>query len=163
MVELNPGFIVFDNGEESRKAVLDFVIDQLRAGTMTPECQRWLAKCFDAKSDTVFRLKAVGRRGQHKGEDRFLEFREKIEPFRMFRESVLKKFQAEIEREGEDAVVLKQAEMSKKDSGFGVSRPTAKKLLDFIKIDEETRREAQQEWLAREKSRQNEEAIRKPK
>jgi hypothetical protein len=163
MVELNPDFIVFDNGEESRKAVLDFVISELRAGTMSPEHQRWLAKCFDVKGDTAFRLKAVGRRGQHNGEERFLEFEKKIEPFRRFRAEVLETFHAEIEREGEDAVVLKQAEMSKKDSGFGVSKPTAKKLLDFIKIDEETRREAQQEWLAQEKARQNEEAIPKPK
>lgn len=88
-----------------------------------------------------------------------MEFEKKIEPFRRFRDAVLEAFHAEIERDGEDTVILRQAELSVEDGGFGVSKPTAKKLLEFLKVDEETRREAQQEWLVR----QNEEAGQKPK
>lgn len=148
MVDLDADFVFSYLESQGEEALLRFIINELDEGKMSSEHQKQLAAFFRPKGREKFRLKLTRKPGIPQKKDRISQFEERLEPFREFRAWVLNEFKEEIKLKGEDMVIIAQAELPKVEGGFGVSKPTAKKLLEVLKVDDETAREMHEKRLS---------------
>ncbi len=79
----------------------EHVVELLRSGKMTPEDQRWLAKCFEPNGRTRFSLEFTIRPGKHKSDKRHRGFLERVEEFERIRDAVWDEFREVILHEGD--------------------------------------------------------------
>lgn len=152
MFEMYPDLVTLVDDEETASFMIDHILADLRAGTMNPECQQWLAKCFDKKGPTRFHLTFKLRQGQRKNDYRPDEFTQNVEAFQRIRDEVWNEMREKIEREGKkarkraDTEAVKRATVTirakRRKKYVLISEATAYKYLAAAKAIEEAQWEA---------------------